>query len=123
MCDSFYASTVNNTITVIRCTPALPLLFSLLCNELRKPVSKSRKTLELGRPVFFCHQRRAVVGPREAGGKSLIHLGRSESGVNPCENNAEGWIMMIVETTRGIVRISRNGRAVSGCIAHPSRDP
>lgn len=61
---------------------------------------------------------------REAGGKSLIHLGRSESGVNPCENNAEGWIMMIVETTyRSVVRVPPVDMWVGGfpgCIAHPS---
>lgn len=51
------------------------------------------------------------MGPQEAGGKSLIHLGRSESGVNLCENNVEGWIMMIVETTcgGGGVRVPPNG--------------
>jgi len=43
--ESLYANATNNTITAICCTSGLPLLLSLLCNELQKPASKTRKTL------------------------------------------------------------------------------
>lgn len=98
---------------------------SLLRNELQKPGSKTkrRKNHELGH--FFFFPSPTTSGSREAGRKSLIHLGRSESGVNPCENNAEGWIMMIVETTyRSVVRVPRLcGWAVSQMYCTPKRDP
>lgn len=75
----------------------------------------------IGSFFFFCHWRQAVVGPQEAAGKSLIHLGRSESGVNLCENNVEGWIMMIVKTTcKGAFMFLRMAGWFPGCIAHPS---
>lgn len=107
-----------NYFTRIR-QPVLPRLFvarlrhrycpPCCATSCKSQACKTRKTHELGHFFFFFffrHQRRERCSSREAGGKSLIHLGRSESGVNPCENNAEGWIMMIVETTyRSVVRV------------------
>lgn len=126
--ETFYADTVNNAITT-----AASLLATVRRCPRRCPTScesrslKTRKALELGRPppFFFPPSPTTTSGswaarkPRGSG-KSLIHLGRRESGVNPRENNVEGWIMMIVETTYGSLGIPRNGRAVFGCIAHPS---
>lgn len=126
LCESpwlcvFYTSMANSTITAIRCTTALPLLFSLLCNELRKPVSKTRKTLELGRPVFFLSPttsgswatrgRRKILNPPRSLGIWREPVRKQRRGVDYDDrgNNA-----------RGAVRIPRDGRAVSGCIAHPS---
>lgn len=105
-----------NYFTRILRRAILPRLFvARLCHRYCPPccatscksqACKTRKTHELGH--FFFFPSPTTSGSREAGGKSLIHLGRSESGVNSCENNAEGWIMMIVETTyRSVVRVFR----------------
>lgn len=105
-CELFYANTPSNITKTIRCTTASLLCPPCCATSCKSRICKTKKTHELGH--FFFFPSPTTSGSREAGGKSLIHLGRSESGVNPCENNAEGWIMMIVETTyRTVVRVPR----------------
>lgn len=82
---------------------------------------KPEKTLELGRPFFSVTDDESGSRRATRGRRKILNPPRSpESGANPCENNVEGWIMMIVETTGARARTPRNGRLVFRCIAHPS---
>lgn len=123
ICESLYANAASNTITAIRCTSGLPLLLSLLSNELQKPASKPEKSPNWVIPFFLSPStsgsgatrgRRKILNPPRSLRIWREPVRKQRRGVDydDRENNV-----------RGGVRVPPNGRVVSRVYCTPKRDP